>query len=273
MTPLRVMVLLSAARHPATGFACRAPADAAALELALRLPQARVTGVHVGAPDDPSLRDYLGMGLPEIRVWSGGGRGLAAALAAILAREAPDIILAGERAAAGGGGGLLPYALAEALDLPLVPEVQQISMAADGIVFVSAVGSLPRRVLLRGPAVATASARGVEARPILRRLARSGTVTACGDLGGRPAAALLRPRALRPRPLPPPPSGPAWTRIRGIIGPDAGATDRRAIAEPEAAAQALAGLFQEAGVWGTGVWGTDDTTDQHQQEGNHDRTP
>src|SRR5690349_249452 len=67
-----VAVLLSIGSHPASGRPRRAPLDAQALELALRLTEsgqtARIHALHAGNPDEPSLRDYLGMGLDRLEV-------------------------------------------------------------------------------------------------------------------------------------------------------------------------------------------------------------
>jgi electron transfer flavoprotein beta subunit len=45
---VKVAVLLSVGRHPASGRTRRAPLDARALELALRLPDADISAVHAG---------------------------------------------------------------------------------------------------------------------------------------------------------------------------------------------------------------------------------
>ena len=68
-----IAVLLSVGGHPASGRARRAPLDAQALELALRLAEAgqatRIHALHAGNPAEPALRDYLGMGLTTWKCW------------------------------------------------------------------------------------------------------------------------------------------------------------------------------------------------------------
>ena len=56
---IEVVVLLSVGRHPVSLRRRRAPMDARALELALRLPEVSILGLHAGDPEEPALRDYL----------------------------------------------------------------------------------------------------------------------------------------------------------------------------------------------------------------------
>jgi len=64
-----IAVLLSVGRHPASGRARRADLDARALELALGLADtARVHAIHAGDPQEPALREYLGMGIGRLTV-------------------------------------------------------------------------------------------------------------------------------------------------------------------------------------------------------------
>lgn len=130
-----IAVLVSAGRHPVSGRSRRAPNDAQALELALTLAQRDGAGLrvlHAGNPGEPSLRGYLGMGVPELHVLSvADGVDVVPPLADILGRWRPDLILTGVRSEAGWSSGCLPYLLAETLGYALcanigaVPAVDQ----------------------------------------------------------------------------------------------------------------------------------------------------
>lgn len=121
---MRIAVLLSIGRHPVSGRARRAAADARALELALRLPGAEIHAVHAGDPDEPALRDYLGMGIARLGVVPmPQGHDPIPALIAWLRSLQPDIVLAGLRGENGLDTGLLPHKVADALDYAMVPGV------------------------------------------------------------------------------------------------------------------------------------------------------
>lgn len=109
---MRIAVLLSIGRHPVSGRARRAAADARALELALRLPGAEIHAVHAGDPDEPALRDYLGMGIARLGVVPmPQGHDPIPALIAWLRSLQPDIVLAGLRGENGLDTGLCPTRL------------------------------------------------------------------------------------------------------------------------------------------------------------------
>ncbi len=122
-----VAVLISAGRHPTSGAprACRGDAVAMALGRSLAGDSLRV--IHVGDPEEPSLRDYMAFGAGKIEVLPvGAGNDVVPALAGSLG--AVDIILTGSRAEQGAGSGLLPYLLAEALGRPVVANVLDVKV-------------------------------------------------------------------------------------------------------------------------------------------------
>ncbi len=117
-----VAVLLSAGRHPVSGAprACRG--DAVALALGRRFAGEDLQAVHVGAADEPALKDYLALGAGRIEVLTiDPSRDLLALLAKRLKNV--SLIIAGSRTEQGAGSGLLPYALARELGRPIVPNV------------------------------------------------------------------------------------------------------------------------------------------------------
>ncbi len=138
-----VAVLVSVGRHPASQRARRAPADARALELALRLAGPGVCAIHAGDPASPALRDYLGMGLARISVLDLPPEAdPVPALVDHLAKTRPDMVFAGVRAESGEDSGLVPYLVAEALGCALVPGIADVVMLGDGVARV--LQALPR---------------------------------------------------------------------------------------------------------------------------------
>lgn len=120
-----VAVLVSAGRNPISGAkrACRG--DAVALGVALKLGGARVRVIYAGDAGDASLEDYLSLGAQKVEVLPiADGRSALEALRAALAGI--DLVLTGLRAEAGVGSGLLPYALAAALERPIVSNVMDV---------------------------------------------------------------------------------------------------------------------------------------------------
>lgn len=128
----RVAALVSVGRHPLSGRPRRAPLDARAVELGLRLAGPALRVLHAGDPEAPALREYLGMGLPRIEVLDlPGDADPLPALVDYLARREAGIVLTGLAAEGGEDSGLLPYLLAEALGCPVVGDVADIALAGD----------------------------------------------------------------------------------------------------------------------------------------------
>ena len=173
-----VAVLLSVGRHPASGRPRRADLDARALDLALRLPQARVRALHAGDPDEPALRDYLGMGLAAIDVLAiGTADDPLPALVDHLRSAPPDLVLTGVVAEAGEGSGALPYALAASLDLTVAANVAAIDIVGSEASIVQALPRGRRRALgATLPVFATVGVGAPPARQSAFARARVGAV-------------------------------------------------------------------------------------------------
>jgi electron transfer flavoprotein beta subunit len=187
-TMVEIAVLLSIGSHPASGRARRAPLDAQALELALRLAEtgqaARIHALHAGNPSEPALRDYLGMGLDRLEVLeTAPGADPVPALTARLRELAPALILAGAVAEGGEDSGMVPYLIAQALNRTLVPDIVNIDLTATEAALTQALPRGQRRLISAAPPlVATLHGSAHAARQSAFARARRGTIEA------RPAA-------------------------------------------------------------------------------------
>jgi electron transfer flavoprotein beta subunit len=163
---VRVAALLSVGLHPASGRPRCAAQDARAVELGLKLAGDAVRLLHVGGDDEDTLRRYLGMGARRLDVLrANSGDDAVPALEARFREQPADIILAGVRAERGEASGMLPYLLAERLDLPLVPHIAEIRRVDDSTAEV--LQALPRgqRRALRVPLPFVATVDAAAAAP------------------------------------------------------------------------------------------------------------
>lgn len=170
-----ITVLVGTRIHPVSQRPCRCPADSAAVALALGLglPVRMLSAGHI---PDSVARDYLATGAGLIEIVSIGNehdhdaQPPAAQLSALLSTLLPhlqssDWVLTGARAQPGQGTGLLPYALAAALNRPMLSDVLAIEPDAAGWTITQ---SLPRgarrRLRVQAPAV-LAMAAATAAQP------------------------------------------------------------------------------------------------------------
>ena len=202
-----IAVLLSVGSHPASGRARRAPLDAQALELALRLTEAghatRIHALHAGNPSEPALRDYLGMGLDRLEVLeTAPGADPVPALTARLRELSPALILAGAVAEGGEDSGMVPYLIAQALNRTLVPDIVGIDFTDAEAALTQALPRGQRRLVTAPPPlVATLHSSAHAARQSAFARARRGTIEA------RPAT--VQPRRVPGRMHRPPVAPPA----------------------------------------------------------------
>ncbi|RDJ97521.1 electron transfer flavoprotein subunit beta/FixA family protein [Paraburkholderia lacunae] len=123
---MKIAVLVSVGRHPVSGTARYSRNDAAALTIALSLARthgATLDVLHAGDPANPALKDYLALGARCVEVldvssapeWHGDP---AAPLAARL--HGYDLVLTGTRTEGAFDSGMLPYRVADALEIALV---------------------------------------------------------------------------------------------------------------------------------------------------------
>lgn len=140
---LLVTSLISAGQHAKSGRARRASQDARAVELGLKMAGSFSRLVHVGGGDETALRQYLGMGLPEITLLEAEDEADAVPLLTDYLKEQPaDIVLAGIHAEQGEASGMVPYLVAEHLGWPIVPRIADIQKVEDGVAEV--LQALPR---------------------------------------------------------------------------------------------------------------------------------
>ncbi len=123
-----VAALISAGRHPVSGAPRSCRGDAVAMALGRSLVGDALRVVHAGAEQEPSLQDYLALGAKSIEVLPISPNGDVVAVLAAYLKDV-DIILTGVRAELGAGSGLLPYALAQALERPIVSNVLEAKVA------------------------------------------------------------------------------------------------------------------------------------------------
>lgn len=248
-----VAVLLSAGRHPVSGRSRRAPADACALEIALTMGAAAVRAVHAGDPAEPALRDYLGMGLDAVTVLAlAPDRDPVEPLAAHLRALSPGIVLAGRQAEGGEDSGMVPYLIAEALGVVLVPDVIAIRPDGPAAEVVQALPRGQRRGLrVRLPFVATVHPAAPPPRPVAYGPARRGrieTYAVDGRVDEFRLACNLVPWRSRPKLTAAGRGGSALERLRAATENKTGKGRLLVGVDPEEAARAIRDTLVEQGV-------------------------
>ena len=153
-----VISLVSIGAHPTSGRPRRAEQDARAVELGLQLVGDKLQVLHAGNIAEPTLRSYLGMGLPHLHVLEQpAGSDALPVLSDCLRDAGAHVVLAGSQAETGEGSGMLPYLLAEQLGWPLIVGLAQVESIDGGVAHV--LQALPRgqrrRLKVRLPFVAT----------------------------------------------------------------------------------------------------------------------
>jgi electron transfer flavoprotein beta subunit len=225
---VKVVVLLSVGRHPASGRARRAPLDARALEMALSLPEAEVHGLHAGDPSEATLRDYLGMGLERLTVLAiPSGSDPVLCLTAHLATLAPDAIFAGRHAEGCEDSGMLPYLVAQGLGYGVVADVAGVRIADCHASLTQALPRGRRRLVeTRLPVVAIVNTAAPEPRQSAFARARRGIVDSiAADVPADTFAQSCEIRPWRPRPkrLRIPAGGNALERLKAMTEAKSGA--------------------------------------------------
>jgi electron transfer flavoprotein beta subunit len=248
---MRTVVLLSAGRHLVSGRPCLPRLDAQAIRLARSLgPEPR--GLHAGPGAEP-VAEALGQGLQALDLLQvTAADDPLPSLQARLAAERPDLVLAGTRGQGGEDSGLLPYALAHALGLPLVPDAVALAPGPEpGTLVVEQ--ALPkgarRRVTVRLPAVFTVPPAAPAPLPFAYGQARRGTVRLLdGVPAPRPDGAVEeRPYRKRPKVMRAT-GGTAAERLAAATG--AATSGGRVLVDPppDVAAREILGFLREIGV-------------------------
>ncbi len=126
MSLQRIAALVSNAQHPSSGTTRHCRNDSLAMTISLNLVEsttAQMQILHAGKPDDSALQDYLALGAKQIDVIE-ADTDIVENLATRLKNT--DLILTGSRAESEYASGLLPYLLAEKLNIPLVANALEI---------------------------------------------------------------------------------------------------------------------------------------------------
>jgi len=128
---ISVTTLVSIGEHPLSGRPRRAEQDARAIELGLKLAADKLHTLYVGpalnAETTGVLRNYLGMGLGQIQIVDVPQHtDVVNTLLENFSANRPDIILTGVRAENGESSGMLPYLLAEQLNMAIVASITQV---------------------------------------------------------------------------------------------------------------------------------------------------
>ena len=105
-----VFSLVSIGAHPTSGRPRRAEQDARAVELGLQLAGDKLQVLHAGDVSEPTLRSYLGMGLPQLQVLEQpAGADALPVLSEYLRDAGAQVVLTGSQAETGEGSGMLPF--------------------------------------------------------------------------------------------------------------------------------------------------------------------
>ena len=200
-----ITVLVAARNHAVSGRPVRSRADAAAAALALGMSSA-VRLLTAGPLPDAVARDYLALGAPLLEVLECGEDADIAARLLPALRDVPWV-LAGTRSEAEhgtGSTGILPYALAAALQRPVVADVLDIQAEGSAWIVTQALPKGARRRLrVQAPAVLVVSAA---ASPTLRH-------SLADAMAGRIVRKPLQ--ATKPSSAPTSPSAPVGQRVAG----------------------------------------------------------
>lgn len=193
-----IVVLVAGRQHPVSGRAVRSRADAVAAALALSVSD-QVRLLSAGDMSDAVARDYLALGAPRIELLEcAADADLTATLAAPL--QGVAWVLTGTRQGIEPGEGVLPYALAAALNRPVISDVLTIQPDGDAWIVTQALPKGARRRLrVQPPAVLAVSAsapltlRHSLASAVAGEVLRKPATTSANSPGSTSAARQLVP--------------------------------------------------------------------------------
>jgi electron transfer flavoprotein beta subunit len=128
-----ITVLISAGKHPVNGVPRATANDSIALSLGLELQKVQTNSLKVlyaGDAKNPALQDYLALGATQIDVVETKDN-----VVENLAKQLndADLILTGSQAESGVNTGLLPYLLAEKLNISVINNVLAIQFCENSI--------------------------------------------------------------------------------------------------------------------------------------------
>jgi electron transfer flavoprotein beta subunit len=254
---LDVAVLVSRGRHPASGRARRADADARALELAMCLDPASVDVVHAGDANEAALADYLGMGIERLTVLAqSADADPMPSLVAYLEERRPALVLAGTRAERGECSGFVPYAVAEALGYGLAPGIVGMTPVDHRVELLQALPRGQRRVISAAlPLVVTVDRSAPMPRQVAYVAARRGdiSVVRCDEVADDERLAWeRRPARRRGRRLVAAQASSAAERLAAVSEMRAGEGRLMADSAPAEAARAIRDYLVDEGILDAG---------------------
>jgi electron transfer flavoprotein beta subunit len=216
----RVAVLVSIGRHPQSGRPRLADLDARALELALNLVDSeQIDLVHAGAANLDVLSGYVGMGLKQVTVLRPPpGADIVPGLVQYLKDNRPAVTLAGCSAESGEGSGQVPYILANALQLPLLPALASLLVRDQRAIALQALPRGQRRQLEAPiPLIATVDRSAPSPRQSAFRLARDAQTAEIHVPGVADVSEVRRvPARAKPKRISIPTGGNAADRLRAL---------------------------------------------------------
>lgn len=173
---MKICVCLSVGQNPVSGRSRMAMNDRVALELALSS-SAEVTGLYVG-PKNEVQNDYLGMGLTTIEHIDIANADIVPLLVSFITANGFDLVLTGSSSEAGQSSGMVPYLLAEELDVPLLSKVTSFERDDLGALTVIQAEAGGKRRIREGQGMAVLVIDPKAAQPRLSTIAgqRSGKV-------------------------------------------------------------------------------------------------
>lgn len=237
--PLKVVVLVSPARHALSGQPVRSVSDAAAFELGCSLVTPdRLAVLCAGLTTSAQLNDYLGLGAVAIEVLTVADPH--DVLPALLARlQGVDVVLCGMRSDGQFASGMLPYLLAEGLQVPLVGDVLEAELAGTTLTLRQFLPKgMRRRLEVATPVVLAVHARAPQTRQYAYARARAGHVFYTAPIGGATTAPLawqFDAVTRRPRTLKAQVAQSGHSRMLGAIGgADSAASGGRVVKEGSA---------------------------------------
>ncbi len=249
---IEVAAMVSVGRHPASGRPRRAPLDARAVEMGLRLQGPGLQVVHAGAADNPALRDYLGMGLPRLRVLRQPADDDAVpALLEWARRERPQLILVGGRADGGEDSGMTPYLLAQGLGYAIVVDAVEVAIADRRLEVIQALPRGQRRRVRVGlPCVLAVAAAAPAPRQSAYGPARRGEIAVEPVQAANAAQAAhweVQPARKRPKRLKVVKARTAAERLKAATAVQGGGKTVRT-ASPSEAARAIYDYLKDEGL-------------------------
>lgn len=250
-----VISLVSIGAHPTSGRPRRAEQDARAVELGLHMAGDRLQVLHAGNIAEPTLRAYLGMGLPQLHVLEQpAGADALPVLSEYLRDAGAQVVLTGSQAETGEGSGMLPFLLAEQLGWPLITGLAEVESIEGGVAHV--LQALPRgqrrRLKVRLPFLATVDNAAPKPRQSAYGPAQRGALAAHevevedDTLLG---SAILQPAKPRPKRLKVIKAKSGADRMKAATAKASGGTGQVLKGlSPEEGAQAILKLLIEEGV-------------------------